>query len=148
MAVYEYILILPTALYSRIETSKIPNQGRASVFIEKCRTMPCFFRGENLTRKSTYQMHPISENHEAAAPSKRMSHCYIATAVYGDADAPQVRRLRRFRDETLNRSRLGRRLCSLYYKISPKLAVKLSPEGLAGRAVRRALDAFVRCLGR
>ncbi|MDR0326129.1 MAG: hypothetical protein LBI19_08570 [Oscillospiraceae bacterium] len=145
MAVYEYILILPTALYSRTEPHKIPNHGRALVFIEKCRTMPCFFRSENL--KHAYQMRPIGDNHESGDASKKMRSCYIATAVYGDIDAPQVHRLRRFRDESLNQSRLGRRLCTLYYAVSPRLARRFSPNGPVSRFIRRALDAFVRRLG-
>jgi hypothetical protein len=107
--------------------------------------MPCFFRSENL--KNTYQMRPISENHETADPSKKMRSCYIASAVYGDADAPEVCRLRRFRDESLNNSRIGRRLCALYYKLSPRFAMKMSPSGPFSRMIRRALDGFVRRLG-
>jgi DNA-directed RNA polymerase subunit RPC12/RpoP len=144
MAVYEYILVMPTALYVRVEPEKIPGYGKALVYAEKCRVMPCFHRGENL--KHSYQMRAIAENHETAEPSKRMRLCYIATAVYGDIDAPQVRRLRRYRDEKLNSSRLGRRLCLLYYKLGPRLALRMSPAGPVSRMVRRMLDWFVRRL--
>jgi hypothetical protein len=145
MAVYEYIMILPTALFSRTEPHKIPGNARALTYIEKCRVMPCFFRSENL--KNTYQMRAISENHETADPSKKMRSCYIATAVYGDADAPEVDRLRRFRDEVLNGSRIGRRLCRIYYRFSPRMAEKMSPSGAVSRAVRRILDVFINRLG-
>ena len=145
MAVYEYIMILPTALYSRTEPNKIPNHGRALVFIEKCRTMPCFYRSDNL--KNTYQMRPIGDNHDNGDASKKMRSCYIATAVYGDKEAPEVCRLRRFRDESLNTSHLGRRLCMLYYKISPRLARRLTTDSPVSRAVRRVLDIFVKRLG-
>jgi hypothetical protein len=146
MAVYEYILILPTALYTRMDSHKIPNNGRALAFIEKCKTMPCFLRGENL--KQNQQMRPISDNHDTSDPSKKMRSCYIATAVYGDIEAPEVCRLRRFRDEKLNTTRLGRRLCVFYYKVSPKLALRLSPSGPFSRFVRRVLDIFVRRLNK
>jgi hypothetical protein len=145
MAVYEYVLILPTALYQRAEPNNIPGFGRAQVFTEKCRTTPCFIRSENL--KHVYQIRPIADNHETGEQSKKMSNCYIATAVYGGIEAPEVRRLRRWRDETLNKSRFGRRVCALYYKFSPRLARKLSPSGAASRAVRRVLDMFVKRLG-
>ncbi len=144
MAVYDYVLILPTALYSRLDQQKIPNIDRALIYIQQCKTMPCFMR---VSLKNAYQMRPIIENEETAEPTKKMRSCYIATAVYGDIDAPEVRRLRRWRDERLNTFRLGRRLCMFYYSVSPKLADRLSPGGIMNRLVRRVLDAFVKMLG-
>jgi DNA-directed RNA polymerase subunit RPC12/RpoP len=51
--------------------------------------------------------------------------CYIATAVYGSYDAPEVITLRRFRDEVLQKSICGRLFVNIYYCISPCLAEKL-----------------------
>lgn len=48
--------------------------------------------------------------------------CFIATACYGDYDAPEVRILRHFRDETLLKSAGGCRVVDMYYRISPPLA--------------------------
>ena len=45
--------------------------------------------------------------------------CYIATAVYGSYDCPQVWTLRRYRDYTLGSTRRGRLFIKLYYAISP-----------------------------
>lgn len=45
--------------------------------------------------------------------------CYVATAVYGSYDCPQVWTLRRFRDYTLAESILGRAFIRVYYAISP-----------------------------
>jgi len=53
--------------------------------------------------------------HEAGA-------CFIATAVYGDYDHPQVRELRRFRDQVLLRSAAGQRFVRWYYRVGPGLA--------------------------
>ena len=50
--------------------------------------------------------------------------CYIATAVYGSYDCPEVWVLRRYRDNTLSSSIFGRIFIRLYYAISPTL-VKL-----------------------
>ena len=50
--------------------------------------------------------------------------CYIATAVYGSYDCPEVWTLRRFRDFKLAKSFLGRIFIKLYYFMSPTL-VKL-----------------------
>lgn len=47
--------------------------------------------------------------------------CYIATAVYGSYDCPQVWTLRRFRDNTLAATWYGRAFIRTYYAISPML---------------------------
>ncbi|MBR2044104.1 MAG: hypothetical protein IJ946_07175 [Clostridia bacterium] len=47
--------------------------------------------------------------------------CYIATAVYGSYDCPEVWVLRRFRDYTLAETKYGRTFIKIYYAISPIL---------------------------
>jgi hypothetical protein len=47
--------------------------------------------------------------------------CFIATAVYGSYDCPQVWTLRRYRDCTLAESWFGRVFIYVYYAISPTL---------------------------
>ena len=47
--------------------------------------------------------------------------CYVATAVYGSYDCPQVWTLRRYRDEVLGSTWYGRLFIKLYYAISPTL---------------------------
>lgn len=47
--------------------------------------------------------------------------CYIATAVYGSYDCPQVWMLRRYRDNTLAERWYGRAFIRTYYAISPTL---------------------------
>lgn len=47
------------------------------------------------------------------------SGCYVATAVYGSYDCPEVWTLRRFRDDTLDKTFVGRAFIKTYYKISP-----------------------------
>ena len=47
--------------------------------------------------------------------------CYVATAVYGSYDCPQVWTLRRFRDNTLAETWYGRAFIHTYYAISPTL---------------------------
>ena len=60
----------------------------------------------------------ISKNYQ------RHEGCYIATAVYGSYDCPQVWTLRRYRDTILSKKWYGRLFIYLYYYISPTL-VKL-----------------------
>ncbi len=47
--------------------------------------------------------------------------CYVATAVYGSYDCPQVWTLRRFRDNTLAETWYGRLFIHTYYAVSPTL---------------------------
>lgn len=47
--------------------------------------------------------------------------CYVATAVYGSYDCPQVWTLRRYRDNTLAETWYGRAFIHTYYAISPTL---------------------------
>lgn len=47
--------------------------------------------------------------------------CYVATAVYGSYNCPQVWTLRRFRDNTLDTTWYGRAFIKIYYAISPSL---------------------------
>lgn len=47
--------------------------------------------------------------------------CYVATAVYGSYDCPQVWTLRRYRDDVLAETWCGRLFIAIYYAISPAL---------------------------
>lgn len=47
--------------------------------------------------------------------------CYIATAVYGSYDCPEVWTLRRFRDKTLSKSIIGQVFIRTYYAVSPTI---------------------------
>ncbi len=47
--------------------------------------------------------------------------CYVATAVYGSYDCPQVWTLRRYRDFTLAETWYGRAFIRTYYAVSPTL---------------------------
>ena len=69
--------------------------------------------------------------------------CYIATAVYGSYDCPEVWMLRRFRDEVLRASVLGRLFIRGYYAVSPGLARHLGSKQLFQKPVKMALDSFV-----
>jgi hypothetical protein len=53
--------------------------------------------------------------------STSSSGCYVATAIYGSYDCPQVWTLRRYRDYTLAETLFGRAFIRTYYTISPTL---------------------------
>ena len=69
--------------------------------------------------------------------------CYIATAVYGSYDCPEVWTLRRFRDEVLRASVLGRLFIRSYYAVSPGLVRHIGSKSLFQKTVKRVLDSFV-----
>lgn len=57
-----------------------------------------------------------------AKSTPQQSHgCYVATAVYGSYDCPEVWTLRRYRDNVLDNTWYGRLLIRTYYAISPTL---------------------------
>lgn len=57
----------------------------------------------------------------APAQTTSSGGCYVATAVYGSYDCPQVWTLRRYRDYTLAETWHGRAFIRTYYAISPTL---------------------------
>jgi hypothetical protein len=63
-----------------------------------------------------------AETYGKSTPSKKSS-CFMATAVFDDdPNAPEVARLRSFRDEVLCRNCVGRTAVETYYRISPPIA--------------------------
>ena len=67
----------------------------------------------------TEKIHKYENNYEKIEIKKKG--CYVATAIYGSYDCPEVWTLRRYRDYTLAKSCLGRLFIFLYYSISPTL---------------------------
>ena len=69
------------------------------------------------------------------------SSCFVATEVYGNADFPQVRILREYRDKIiLTKGILGHKFVSFYYKIGPYLAKFLKTFPVFKPYVRSILD--------
>lgn len=83
-----------------------------------------------------------------SAPKKSGAGCFIATAVYPDPDAPQLSYLRRYRDESLKSTAVGRFGVDLYYRFSPPVANWLTRHPVCAALVRRALNVVVRRLER
>lgn len=54
-------------------------------------------------------------------PNATTGGCYVATAVYGSYDCPQVWTLRRYRDDMLAKTWYGRAFIRTYYVVSPTL---------------------------
>lgn len=74
----------------------------------------------NYPPQNPYYGQPFYYPNQPPRP-KKSSGCYIATAVYGSYDCPQVWTLRRYRDNQLAKTWCGRRFIAIYYAISPTL---------------------------
>ena len=64
---------------------------------------------------------PKTEKSASSGSNESTGGCYVATAVYGSYDCPQVWTLRRYRDYTLAETWYGRAFIHTYYAISPTL---------------------------
>jgi hypothetical protein len=82
------------------------------------------------------------------AAAKKSGGCYVATAVYGSYDSPPVWVLRRWRDEVLQTSAIGRAAIHIYYWVSPRLVTTLGQRRGFTASVRFVLDRLVRKLER
>lgn len=77
--------------------------------------------------------------------SPNSSKCFIASAVYGNFNEPDVQTLRRFRDNLLLRYRYGQKLVVMYERIAPSVAARIVDRPMACWLVRVC---FVRPLAR
>lgn len=72
--------------------------------------------------------------------------CYVATAIYGSYDCPEVWTLRRFRDYTLAKSVFGRAFIRTYYAISPTLVKWFGKTKFFNMIFKAPLDKMVKKL--
>lgn len=77
---------------------------------------------------------------------KSESGCYVATAVYGSYNCPEVWTLRRFRDNTLNATWYGRAFIKTYYAVSPTLVKWFGETNWFKKMWRKPLDRMVSSL--
>lgn len=99
-------------------------------------------------RLAYIQAHGVIPQKESPTPQSDGGSCYIATAVYGSYDAPEVLTLRSFRDQVLQKHWLGRRFIKTYYFLSPPIAKRLKNARKINDLVRAALDWLVVRLSR
>lgn len=69
--------------------------------------------------------------------------CYVATAVYGSYDCPQVWTLRRFRDFSMKKRIWGRMFIRVYYAFSPTIVKWFGKNKWFNSGCRKILDRFV-----
>ena len=71
------------------------------------------------------------------------SGCYIATAVYGSYDCPEVWTLRRYRDFTLDETWHGRLFIKVYYATSPTFVKYFSNAKVFKTQGKKLLDMWI-----
>lgn len=76
------------------------------------------------------------------ASGKEGTSCFVATAVYGDRNHPQVQKLRNFRDAKLNKSIAGRHFIKFYYFVGPTLSLLPRSSKLIKSILKHILDRF------
>lgn len=86
------------------------------------------------------------ENAVNSSNSSSSGGCYVATAVYGSYDCPQVWTLRRYRDYTLAETWHGRAFIKTYYAISPTLVKWFGHTGWFKKMWQGTLDRMVKKL--
>ena len=91
--------------------------------ITKLLSMPYFGKEEDWNKVQFWAEKYNLEKPEYKIPDNEQSSdgCYVATCIYGSYDCPQVWTLRRFRDNTLAETMLGRTFIRTYYAISPTI---------------------------
>lgn len=129
---YYCLLMIKTAEIRLPEMPKAKAEAY-EVTIEECREMrnspqkfPSPFSNEEI-QEFLAKAREVDPDYKIPGPvqkqtqTQKSSGCYVATAVYGSYDCPQVWTLRRYRDYTLAETLLGRLFILLYYTISPTL---------------------------
>lgn len=76
-------------------------------------------RGGNTETAKKY-VESVMESNESTRNKK--DGCFIATACYGNYDAPEVLILRQYRDQVLLKRTIGRVFIAAYYRVSPFFA--------------------------
>lgn len=133
-------MYIPDKLRSELDRRGIVSRKQAELATQNSNRVQD--QNPNQPKSST----PITKDQpENNASNNGATTCYIATAVYGSCDAPQVVSLRRYRDKVLLHSMLGRFFVKTYYCISPPLAsqLKKSRWKAINRVVRYFLDKFI-----
>ena len=87
-----------------------------------------------------------SGSSSSSSSSSSSGGCYVATAVYGSYDCPEVWVLRRYRDSVLLESPLGRAFVKFYYAVSPAMVRRFGKARWFSGILRPVLDRKVRKL--
>ncbi len=84
-----------------------------------------------------------SKNSVFGSKKRKKSGCYVATCVYGSYDCPEVWVLRRFRDNKLENSVLGRTFITVYYTVSPLLVKCFGNTAFFKKGCKNVLNSLI-----
>lgn len=90
-----------------------------------------------------HYMQAVGDSNKGGGGGSKKDGCYIATAVYGSYDCPEVWTLRRFRDYRLKQTVPGRAFVRCYYAVSPTLVKWFGGVDWLKRLTRHPLDRLV-----
>ncbi len=82
-----------------------------------------------------------SSSSSKSAVSTSSNDCFVATAIYGTADHPDLSSLRLYRDTFLKSSSVGRIFIYCYYRVGPYIAHAIERSGLS--PILRPLMSFI-----
>lgn len=94
-----------------------------------------------ITNEKAIEM--ASESPDKSSGGNGGGGCYVATAIYGSYDCPEVWTLRRFRDLYLSQSWYGRAFIRIYYATSPMLVRFFGETGWFKQFWKNRLDKWV-----
>ena len=98
---------------------------------------------KNIILEYVAKVQKYDSSYTAPTTNTSSGGCYVATAVYGSYDCPQVWTLRRYRDYTLAETWYGRMFIRTYYAISPTLVKWFGNTEWFKRMWRGKLDRMV-----
>ena len=87
----------------------------------------------------------VAKQQEERSYGGRGPYCFIATAVYGDENAPEVQTLREFRDDVLKQSGAGAAVVNFYYSGAGKKVADFIKNRLPSsiQFIKKGLDYLV-----
>ena len=104
------------------------------------------YASEEWKRANCYWSECLKSYRPAPPSPSKSTGCYIATAVYGSYDCPEVWTLRRYRDYRLVKTWYGRMFIQVYYAVSPTLVKWFGNTSLFQNFFKRKLDRVICCL--